>query len=325
MKEGELKQYILLAIIILLVVLSYFIIKPYFIAIISSFVLAYLIKPIHNKIRKSMPESISAMICILIAFLVLILPFALLIGGVTTQSIESLNVKEVKSFLSIISAHPILENLNINLDEIKQKGTILLVSLLTSTLKQIPHVIVSILITLIGTYYILLNWEEIVSSLKNYLPFKNKDHVSKEISKVTDHIVYGTILIAFVELFIAVIGFYFLGVNFYLLFAVLIFISAFIPFIGPGLIWLPLAAYYLFTSRIQTGIGIIIIGLIISILIELMLKNKIIGDKTKINPFIILLGVFGGISLFGIFGFIIGPLILIYTIKLLQEAVKHID
>ncbi len=44
------------------------------------------------------------------------------------------------------------------------------------------------------------------------------------------------------------------------------------------------------------------------------------GDKANIHPFVMMIGVLGGIAIFGIFGFILGPLILVYTIKLVQEV-----
>jgi len=46
------------------------------------------------------------------------------------------------------------------------------------------------------------------------------------------------------------------------------------------------------------------------------------GEKAKINPLIMLVGIIGGISIFGVFGFIIGPLILTYTLKLINEVIN---
>ena len=64
-------------------------------------------------------------------------------------------------------------------------------------------------------------------------------------------------------------------------------------------------------------------GLFLSIFIETYLLNHIVEEKAKINPIIRIIGVLGGVPLFGIFGFIIGPLILVYTIKILEEAIEY--
>jgi len=67
---------------------------------------------------------------------------------------------------------------------------------------------------------------------------------------------------------------------------------------------------------------VVITGLIISIFIENFVFAQVVGRQAKIHPLIVLIGVFGGVPLFGIFGFIIGPLLLVYTINLIENAVK---
>ena len=73
------------------------------------------------------------------------------------------------------------------------------------------------MISLFGLYYILTNWNYLSNELKNYLPFKNKQKISKEIELATKGLVFGSVLIAAIEFVIAVIGFYLSGINFYLI------------------------------------------------------------------------------------------------------------
>jgi predicted PurR-regulated permease PerM len=99
---------------------------------------------------------------------------------------------------------------------------------------------------------------------------------------------------------------------------VLIFIVAFAPGIGPDLIWIPLALYYFAISQYITMWGVIAIGLILMIGIEFFFYNRFVGSKSRIHPFIMMIGVLGGIYVFGIFGFIIGPLVLVNSIKIIE-------
>ena len=128
---------------------------------------------------------------------------------------------------------------------------------------------------------------------------------------------------ALIEFVVGVIGFYLVGVKAYILLPALIFLFAFIPGLGPVLVWGPLAIFYIALQDYPTGIGVIIVGLIISLVIEILLRNKLVGSSTGINPLVMLIGIIGGMTIFGLFGFIIGPLILVYTLKLIQQTVSH--
>jgi len=319
-KKGMVK-YIFWAIIALLVIFSYVIIQQYIVSLITAFVLAYLVKPVYDKFNKKFNNKISAALSILLILIVIILPLLAIIGGVVAQASNSLNASELKTVIQTLSENPLIQKLNLEL--LTNKILSLLISLLTSVVAFVPAFILSLIIILFGTFYILINWNTLSSNLKKYIPFKNKQKVTKEISQVTDNLVYGVVLIALIEFVVAAIGFYFSGVEYFLLLSALLALTAFIPGIGPTFVWALLAIYNLFITNYYSAIGIIITGLIISIYIDTILRYKILETKTKINPIIMLIGVLGGVPLFGIFGFIIGPLILVYTIKLLQNAVKQ--
>jgi len=321
MEKENLRKYFFWTLILILLLISYFIIKPYIIALISSFILAYLILPIFRILNKKLPKSISAALCILIIILILILPVSIIISGLLTQANQSLSLVSIHSSLTEkISSLPFLENLD--LESLREKGIQLFIQTLGNTAKQIPHLALSILIIIFSLYYTLTNWDLISKNLRKYIPFGNKEKISSEIARSTKQIVYGYVFIAILEFIVASVGFYISGVQFFFLFAALIALFAFIPGVGPGAVWVLLAVYHISTGNYTTAVGIIITGLLISIGIEFFLIPKIIGKRANIHPLIILLGVIGGVPLFGIFGFVIGPLVLVYSIKLLKEFVK---
>jgi predicted PurR-regulated permease PerM len=283
--------------------------------LITAFILAYLLKPLYIKLNKKMSKQLSAILCTLLILLIMLVFLTTIFGSIIQQVSSYLN--SVQSIESILS-NTIFEKVDMNLVTDKISGFI--IDIITST---IPAISISILIIMFGIYYILLNWDALTKSLERYIPFSNKKEISKEIAKSTNSLIYGTLLVGIIEFVLAAIGFYFLNIPFYLVFAILIFLFAFIPGLGPIAIWVPLAFYYLFIEPdLVAAIGVIIIGLILSIFIDTIFRVKILGDKTRINPLIMLVGILGGVTLFGVFGFIIGPLILVYTIKLLEEAVK---
>src|SRR3989344_1644936 len=93
------QHYLFWIIIALLIVLSYFIIKPFIIALITAFILAYLCKPLYDKINKKLPRSVSAAICILLVLIIIFIPLGAVAGGITKQASAILNEKSMSTLL----------------------------------------------------------------------------------------------------------------------------------------------------------------------------------------------------------------------------------
>ena len=321
MKKEVIKHYAPIVIVAIFLIISFFIIKPYIVAIISAFILAYLMRPVQLKISKFTSKKISALICTIIILILLLSPIILLINGIVSQADNFSSIKTTSiSYVERINIK-LSEKFNLDLSEILNKLVSEIGNLLTNAAKQIPAIIISLAITLFGMYYILVDWEIIVASIKKYLPFENKIEISNEISQITNKIVYGTLLLALIEFIVAAIGFYISGVKYFLLLPALIALFVFIPG-GPAIIWVPTLIIEILQKNYAAAIGVLIIGLIISIYLDTFLRIKLSGKGTKINPLIFLIGILGGVSIFGIFGFVIGPLILSYAIKLLEEIVE---
>lgn len=313
-------NYFIIGALVLLLFLSYKIISPYLIAIINAFILAYLIKPLYSLINKKFNKSISAIASILIMGITILLPAYFIIKKIATETNKIILNTDISQIISQLSSIKILEN--VDLVSIFNHGINYLLSSIGSIISYLPSMILSLIITLLGIFYILTNWEKLTAHLEKFLPVKNKKQKMKEIKEKTNAIIYGLLLIGIIEGLFSLVGFYLVGVDNYFIPAILIFFSALIPGVGAGLIWIPLAIYTLITGDMQTFIGIVIVGAITSYVIDLYLGTKILGNKAKVNPFVMFVGILGGISVFGIFGFIIGPLILVYTIELVEHFIK---
>ena len=319
---NDFKKYFFYAIIVLAIFLSYKIIKPYIIVLISAFLFSYLVKPLFFKLNERYNKSSSAIICILLLIIIFLIPLGVIIGGVTSQAYNIVETQELPNLLENLSSLSIFESMNIDMENILREGASFIASLLSSAITYIPSFLVSALILFFGIYYILIHWNEVSSGLVPYLPFRNRKKIVREIDDATKNILYGSFLIAIIQFAISCLGFYLSGVELYLLLPVLVFFFAFIPGIGPAFIWIPLAIYYLATQNWFTFIGVIITGIILSLVIDTIFRTKFLGKKSNINPFIMLLGIMGGISVFGAFGIVIGPLILAYTIKILRDVIS---
>ena len=317
-EKERLHRYLFFGIIFTLIILSFFIIRSFIVPLISAFVLTFLVKPLFDIIKKKTNKFLSASICILLIILAILIPLGTITAGIITQAYQSINDGFLNNIVASLSEN--LLNTNINLTDLFNKSTSFLIDLLTSTLSSIPSLILSLVILVIGIYQILVNWDSLEYTLRKYLPFENKEKISREIAETTKQIVYGTFLIGIIEFILSLIVFYALGIPYPLLLSGLIFLLAFIPAGGPTIVWGPLALYYLINQDYTSAIILLLLGAVLAFFVEIYLKSKLTTKNSQINIIVMIVGIVGGIALFGIFGFIIGPLILAYTLKLVETA-----
>ena len=82
-----------------------------------------------------------------------------------------------------------------------------------------------------------------------------------------------------------------------------------LPAVGAGLIWGPVAAYFLFTGSVTQGVVLALYGVLVIGLVDNVLRPILVGKDTKLPDYLVLLSTLGGMALFGLNGFVIGPVI----------------
>ena len=82
-----------------------------------------------------------------------------------------------------------------------------------------------------------------------------------------------------------------------------------LPAFGATLVWLPVAIYLLATGAIWQGVVLIAFGALIISLVDNFLRPALIGKDTKMPDYVVLISTLGGLEIFGLNGFVIGPAI----------------
>jgi predicted PurR-regulated permease PerM len=103
--------------------------------------------------------------------------------------------------------------------------------------------------------------------------------------------------------------FWLLGIHAALLWGALMALLSLLPAVGSALIWLPVAIYLLLTGAIWQGVVLIVYGALVIGLIDNFLRPVLVGRDTQMPDYVVLIATLGGIVIFGINGFILGPLI----------------
>jgi len=211
------------------------------------------------------------------------------------------------------------DNLDYYLQATIEKITGFVISNASKFITSVPSILLNIFVMVFVIYYSLRDGSQIGTKIKKILPLKekHKQQVLDRFHDITYGVFYGNITIALVQGILGIIGFAVLGVPSPVLWGLVMMLFALVPYFGSAIIWLPAALNLIFlgylhgeTSLMVRGIILIAYGALVISTIDNILKPKLIGSKAKIHPILVLIGVLGGLSLFGFIGFILGPLML---------------
>lgn len=320
MEKKEVKTYIFIGLLLILIYTSFKVIQPFINALITSCILAYLFYPIYEKIKKLIKnEHASSAITLLVVIVIFLIPFAIISNSIIKEVIILTKEQSIlDDLITKISVYNTVSPLSPYLESLSTKAITYLANLATDVIINIPGKIINLVIIIFAVFYLLMKGENVKQTIIQLLPFKDKERVMRQIKGTAHSVVKGMFIIAILEFLIAAIGLTILGISVPILIAFFIGVVTFVPIIGPFIILLPLMFFAYFNNNLYVFSGLIILWLILS-LGETFLRPKIIGDRAKINPVIILMGIIGGINIFGIVGIIAGPIILSLMITLIKD------
>jgi len=328
-EKGQLELYrrsVVTFFVVAVMVLAFLIIRPFMVALLSAIALSYIFYPLYLKLRDFLPRYLPAknniaslLTCLMIILLVLV-PLVFIL---TTLSYE---VRGGYLFLQdfLLSSQPFnlppflsrwLKDFP-QLKEISGNAAVQVMEVLQGIIRGIPNLVLQIFVTIFSTYYFLKHGKDLYKFFSEIVPLP-ENRYRQILSRVDDlcrGVILGQISVGFIQGVLAWLGFALLGVPNPLLWGFLTAIISIIPLLGAVLVWLPIV-FYLLVQGMITGIywkaaALFLYGSLVISTVDNILKPKIVGEHAKIHPLIILLGMLGGISLFGVPGILIGPLIL---------------
>lgn len=312
--KKEYPKYFLIAVFLLLVVLAFFVIKDLIVSILGAVILAYFCYPLYRKLNLFIKNKALCSLLIIIFLLAIItVPLIFIIKALI---IESTQVYNYVNSLNLISDPTI--------SEVVQQGFLFITKMASSFILSIPKRVIGLVVMFFVLFYLFKEGDKLVDTLKRRIPIdiKKTKLLFDELKTITSGVGYGIILTGILEGVVTALGFYLFGVKSFVLWGFIVTILAILPAVGASIVWIPATIIKFINGDTLNGIGILVMGLIVSGLFEMILKPKWIGEKTKVHPVIIILGVFGGIKFLGIVGIVFGPLILTTLLTLFNFIIK---
>ena len=171
--------------------------------------------------------------------------------------------------------------------------------------------IVAFFVMLYVLFFFLRDGDELMRKLREALPLSpaRREALLSKFSVVVRASVKGNVVVAIVQGALGGLIFWIMGIHGVLLWSVVMAILSLLPAVGTALVWGPVALYFLATGAIVKGVVLIAYGVLVIGLVDNVLRPLLVGKDTRIPDWVILLATLGGIAVFGVNGFIIGPVI----------------
>ncbi len=310
---------------------------PFVSALALALIIVTICYPLYERIRLVVPrnnKTVAALLATLFVLIVVILPLVL-ISTVIVR--EMVNFYQVLNAGQELSVDAYLENIEavvgvyvpgfeVSLTEILKQGASWFTGNIGAIFAGTVSTIFVFFIAIIGSFYFFRDGKELLQIVISASPLpNNEDHIIFErMAKAVRAVATGTLLVALIQGTLATTGFAIFGIDRAILWGSLASLGALIPGAGTTIVTAPAIAYLFFTGNTVGAVGLTIWSVLIVGLVDNLLGPYLIGRGNKMHPFIILIAVLGGISLFGPIGFVVGPVVVTLFLVLLEIYNQYI-
>ncbi len=329
MNRDYINKTTLLCLVVIISALFLTMIHQFLMAIFMAGLFSAMVSPLHHRLTAKLRgrENVASILTVLGIVLLVLTPLAVLITLVVTQAIsvgQSVTpwvqgfIKEPSTLTALLEKVPYYEEILPYRDIIIEKagelvGTIstFLVNSLSSFTKVTIDAIFSTIIMLYVMFYFLTMGDVLLKKILYFLPLddSNEQKLLKRFTSVTRATIKGTLIIGIMQGAICGIAFAVAGIQGPVFWGSVMAIMSIIPAFGTAIIWLPALIILALTGHFA---GVAILAVLCGAVagnLDNVLRPRLVGKDTEMHDLFVLFGTLGGISMFGLLGIILGPIV----------------
>lgn len=328
--RAELERRFFLLMLIAVTLLFAWVLEPFWGAVFWACALSVIFYPLQQWLLEHLSprRGRMALLTLLCSVLVVVLPL-LAIGASFVQEginfygrLQSGEVDPAKMIDAVKSAFPAavstLHGLGIDTDNLRSKltefamGTSkVLAGEMLAIGQNAAGLFLNIALMLYLAFFLLRDGPKLLQILVEALPLGDeREHLMlAKFAEVTRATVKGNLVVAVVQGTLGGIIFYLLDIPAPILWGVVMTFLSLLPAVGAALVWLPVSLYLYATNQWVAATVLIAYGALVIGLADNILRPLLVGRDTKLPDYVVLFSTLGGISLFGINGFVLGPLV----------------
>ncbi len=188
------------------------------------------------------------------------------------------------------------------------------------------QIMVQSLILIITLYFFLADGAGMIRTLMRLSPLDDayEERLLRQFDKISRAVVLATVLSALTQGIFSTFAFWILGLDSLVLLFLATTFMAFIPFLGPPVVWIPVAIYLATVEeRFGAALGLTLYGLTVVATVDNAVRMFVLKGNSQLHPLLALLSVLGGLQVFGPIGILVGPMVVVFLQTLLE--ILHLE
>lgn len=322
--------------------LAYQIISPFLTAVAWAMVFTIVFYPVYAYICRYVKfKSVASLLTIVLILIVILGPISyltsLLVHEIQTflDSIDQDRIESVQKFYEGLRSLPLYQKISSYMGELPSEEAVLegikktggtLLQNMSLQITNVLSIMANFVFMFFTIFFLLKDGPGFLLKARDFMPFseRHKDRLATQVKDMIVSTVYGGATVALVQGLLGGFAYYVVGMESPVMWGVAMAVMSFIPLLGTFSIWGPGSVFLLLSGSYVKGVGLFLFGVFVISIIDNILRPLIIGSRTKMPTILIFFSVLGGIKLFGMIGFVMGPLIMAAFISVF-EIFRHIE
>lgn len=330
----------MLALVLVLGYLTFQIISPFLAPLAWAIVLTIVFYPLYLYLLRYVKwKSVASLLVLLVIIMLILGPFSymsyLLFNEIQALS-ASLGSEQIGSAEGILH-HPTIRSLldrvssllNVPLSEAEVRKAFVagisrvgrdLLGRVPGGVGNLASAVMNFIIMAFSIFFFLKDGAGFLGKGRDYMPFseEQKAKLSGQIKDIVISTIYGGVVVAIVQGIIGGIAYAFLGVHSPALWGLTTSVASFVPLLGTFAVWGGITIYFLIMGMTGKAVILLLVGVVGISSVDNVLRPVLVGARTRMHILVIFFSVLGGINLFGLIGFILGPLVVALFVSMVE-------
>ena len=304
------------------------VVSPYYGAVLWGVIAAILFLPVHRRLTLILRgrQGLAAVTTVVLTVLLVILPLMVVASSLAVEAaglyanIQSGQLDLEQFVRKVVEGAPawltdLFNTFDLtNLAAVRDGLSRFLQALVARALlvgQSTFEFVVSLGVMLYLLFFLLRDGAGLTRRIKTAIPLRarQRDALLERFTIVAQAIIRGSLLVAAVQGALGGLIFWILGIHAPVLWAVMMAFLSLLPAVGSAIVWFPVAIYLLLSGSVWEGLVLILFGMLVIGLVDNLLRPFLIGKSTSIPDYVVLISTLGGISVFGLNGFVVGPMV----------------
>ena len=308
-------------------------IRGFIVTVLMAAIFSGLAHPLYRRVLHLVRgrRATAAVLTLLVVLLVVVTPLVVFMGIVATEALDisqsvtpwvRQHIREPSKLGQLLERLPYADQIQTQVQaysaqiiekmgELAGRVSSFLVNSLSAATRGTVGFLFHLFVMLYAMFFFLAGGRQVLDSALRYVPLPEADKelmVDKFVS-VARATLKGTFVVGVVQGGLAGLALAVVGIQGATFWGTLMVVLSIIPALGTALVWVPAAAYLFAVGKTTSAIGLALWCALIVGTVDNFLRPKLVGRDTKMPDLLILLSTFGGLAMFGIVGFVLGPII----------------